>query len=270
VSRVDDQPNRALLGLDLGKPSAARIYDYYLGGSQNFEVDRAIARQAMAAQPELPRLMQSNRAFLRRAVRFMAEHGITQFLDIGSGIPTAGNVHEIARAANPAANVVYVDHDAVAVTHSRMILGHDPQTAVVQADLRTPSDILESAEVAALIDFAEPVGLLFFAVLHFVADSDDPAGLVAAIGERAAPGSYLAISHASVHRDKASTDRIAALYRETPTQTSFRLPDRITPLFGRFELIEPGLVEVSQWRPEPGWVTHATGDPAYVGVGRLP
>lgn len=264
-----DQLDPVLLGLDLEVPSASRIYDYFLGGSHNFEVDRVVAREVIALRPEVPALAQSNRAFLRRVVRFMVEQGVTQFIDIGSGIPTAGNVHEVAQAADPSAKVVYVDHDPVAVTHSRAILGADRRAAVVQADLRNPSDIVDSPEVVAMIDFAEPVGILMFAVFHFIADGEQPAGLVAAIGERLVSGSYLAISHATADPDRARAARLEQLYRATPTPSAIRTPEQITPFFGPFELLEPGLVELSQWRPDGEPVMPAGTEAVCGGVGRL-
>lgn len=262
-----DRPDWAPLGIDLTRPSASRIYDYYLGGSHNFEVDRVIARQAIETWPELPSIMQGNRRFLRRAVRFMIDAGITQFIDIGSGIPTAGNVHEVARLADPATRVVYVDNDPVAVTHSRAILGDDTQTAVVQADLHKPDDIVHSPDVTALIDFTKPVGILLVAVLHFVQDSDDPARLVADLADRVASGSYLAISHATSAFDPVRSAELEELYRRTPTPLTMRKPTQVASFFGPFELVAPGLIEISQWRPDNDNAVRAD-EPGHAGVGR--
>src|SRR3712207_4400993 len=165
--------------VDLSRPSAARVYDYYLGGSHNLEIDRRMAREAISLWPELPTIMQANRAFLRRAVRYLAERGITQFLNIGSGIPTVGNVHEAAQQAHAGARVVYVDSDPVAVAHSRAILAGDERTAVVHADLREPETILDDPTVRTTLDLDQPVAVLMVAVLHFVSDEDDPFGAVA-------------------------------------------------------------------------------------------
>src|SRR4051812_3645423 len=169
-----ERPAWAPRSIDITVPSVSRMYDYYLGGSHNFEVDREAARRAMEFMPGLPKVMQANRAFLRRAVRFAVGEGVTQFLDIGSGIPTFGNVHEVAQAAAPGARVVYVDHDPVAVAHSEAVLEGDEGAGVVAGDLRKPRDILASSEVGRLIDLNRPVALLLVAVLHFVEDADDP------------------------------------------------------------------------------------------------
>ena len=236
--------------VDLDRPSAARVYDYYLGGSHNVAADRELARQAIAKWPELPRIMQANRAFLRRAVRYCVDQGVRQFLDIGSGIPTVGNVHEVAQQAAPESKVVYVDIDSVAVAHSRAILAGNPRTAVVQADLRTPDRVLGDPDVRALLDLDQPVAVLLVALLHFVADADDPAALVARLTEGLAPGSFLVISHASTEGQPERAAEHQELYRRTPTPITLRSRDKVTALFGRAELVEPGLVFLPQWRPE--------------------
>src|SRR3954466_11323572 len=158
------RPNWVPAEVDLSRPSAARVYDYYLGGSHNLEVDRRLAREAISLWPELPEIMQNNRAFLRRAVRYLAAEGITQFLDIGSGIPTVGNVHQAAQQARPGARVVYVDNDPVAVAHSRAILAGEEHTAVVHADLRAPETLLEDQTLRATLDLAPPLAVLMVAV----------------------------------------------------------------------------------------------------------
>src|SRR5687768_6938834 len=180
--------------VDLTRPSAARVYDYYLGGAHNFAVDRQMAEQAIGLWPDLPLIMQANRAFLRRAVRFCVDAGIRQFLDLGSGIPTAGNVHEVAQSAAPDARVAYVDSDPVAVAYSRTILAENPLTVAVQADLRQPEQVLDHPEVRSLLNFDEPIAVMMVAVLHFVSDSDDPAAIIAGYREVMAPGSFLTIS----------------------------------------------------------------------------
>lgn len=236
--------------IDLSRPSAARVYDYYLGGSHNFEVDRRMAREAIAMWPDLPAIMQSNRAFLRRAVRHLVEQGITQFLDIGSGIPTVGNVHEVAHEANPSARVVYIDSDPVAVAHSRAILAGDERTTVVRADLREPGTILDDPAVRGTLDLERPVAVLMIAVLHFVSDEDDPVGAVAHLRDRLVAGSYLVLSHASAEGrpDLAASHR--QLYSRTPTPMTLRGRAEIARLFDGFELVEPGLVWLPLWRPE--------------------
>ncbi|WP_309055348.1 SAM-dependent methyltransferase, partial [Streptomyces sp.] len=192
-----ERPAWAPPGIDISVPSVSRMYDFYLGGSHNFEVDREAARKAMEFMPGLPKIMQANRAFMRRAVRHAVDNGVTQFLDIGSGIPTFGNVHEVAQAAHPGAHVVYVDHDPVAVAHSRAVLEGDERAAVVAADLRKPADILNSPEVERLLDLDRPVALLLVAVLHFLEDEDRPREAVAELIDALAPGSLVVLTHAS-------------------------------------------------------------------------
>ncbi|BFO19056.1 SAM-dependent methyltransferase [Streptomyces sp. KM77-8] len=192
-----ERPAWAPRSIDISVPSVSRMYDYYLGGSHNFEVDREAARRAMEFMPGLPKVMQANRAFMRRAVRFAAGEGITQFLDIGSGIPTFGSVHEVAQAAVPDARVMYVDHDPVAVAHSQAVLEGNDGADVLAADLRKPQEILESPGVRRLIDLDRPVGLLLVAILHFVEDADDPYAAVAELRQALAPGSMLVLTHAA-------------------------------------------------------------------------
>lgn len=236
--------------IDLDRPSAARVYDYFLGGSHNVAADRELARQAIATWPELPQIMHANRAFLRRAVRYCVEQGVRQFLDIGSGIPTVGNVHEVAQQAAPESKVVYVDMDPVAVAHSRAILAGNPRAAVVQADLRTPDRVLGDPDVRALLDFDQPVAVLLVALLHFVPEADDPVALVARLTETLAQGSFLVISHATGDGQPERAAEIEALYRRTTTPITMRSRDEVAALFGRAELVEPGLVFLPEWRPD--------------------
>jgi S-adenosyl methyltransferase len=236
------------IGLD--RPNAARMYDYYLGGAHNFAVDREMADQAIAAWPELPQIMRANRAFLRRAVRFLVDRGVRQFLDLGSGIPTAGNVHDVALSADPSCRVVYVDVDEVAVLQARALLSDHAQVTAVQADLRDPGSVLAHPEVRGQLDLTRPVAVMMVAVLHFVADSDDPAGIVAGYRDRIAEGSYLAICHAS---DDAQPERAAehrAVYARTPTPMTMRSRDQVEALFAGFQLVEPGVVYMATWRPD--------------------
>lgn len=235
--------------VDLTRPSAARVYDYYLGGAHNFAVDREMAEQAMGMWPDLPLIMQANRAFLRRAVRFCVDAGVRQFLDLGSGIPTAGNVHEIAQAAAPDARVVYVDIDPVAVAYSHTILDGDQRTVAVQADLRKPDDVLDNPEVRSLLDFDEPIAVMMVAVLHFVSDSDDPEAIVAGYREVMAPGSFLVVSRASQDGQPHQADSHQDLYRRTPTPMTMRTKAEVTSLFAGFDVVEPGVVYLPLWRP---------------------
>jgi hypothetical protein len=240
--------------VDISRPSAARVYDYYLGGSHNFPADREMARQAIALWPELPRIMQANRAFMRRAVRYLIGRGVSQFLDIGSGIPTVGNVHEVAQAADPEARVVYVDVDPVAVAHSRAILAGDDRTDVVHADLRDVQGVLEDPRTVRLLDLSRPVGVLMVALLHFVPAAADPAGVLARYRRAMTPGSYLAVSHATHEGQPDQAGPHVALYRRTGTPMTMRSRAEIAALLNGFDLVPPGVVFLPQWRPEPGSV----------------
>lgn len=247
-----ESPSWAPDGLDLDRPSAARVYDYYLGGSHNLAVDRELARHAIDLWPELPRLMQANRAFLRRAVRYLADQGITQFLDIGSGIPTVGNVHEVAQAAVPGARVVYVDVDPVAVAHSRAILDGDDRTDVVQADLRDVDAVLGDPRATRLLDLSQPVGVLMVALLHFVPPESDPAAVIARYRDAMAPGSHLAVSHATHEGEPDQAGPHTRLYRRTGTPMTMRSRAEVATLLTGFDLVEPGIVFLTEWRPEAG------------------
>ncbi|MFB9906871.1 SAM-dependent methyltransferase [Allokutzneria oryzae] len=247
-----DRPTWVCGDIDLTKPSSARVYDYYLGGSHNFAVDRRQARQAVALWPELPKIMRANRAFLRRAVRHCVSLGVRQFLDIGSGIPSVGNVHELAQRADPACRVVYVDIDPIAVAHSRALLADadTPGAVAVQADLRKPEQVLDDPEVRGLVDFDEPVAVLMAAVLQFVSPNDDPAGLLAQYADVLAPGSPLVISHGTSDGRPDRAREHEALYQRTGTPIWMRTGVEIAGFFSGFRLLDPGLVYLSQWRPE--------------------
>ncbi|MFI6152532.1 SAM-dependent methyltransferase [Kitasatospora sp. NPDC051170] len=259
-------------GTDLDKPNAARVYDYYLGGSHNFEVDREMARKALALWPELPQIMRSNRAFLRRAVVQLAERGFSRFLDIGSGIPTFGAVHEIARTVRPESQVVYVDRDPVAVAHSRLLLAEDHGCSVVQADLRHVEDLLARPEVVEILAAGEPVAVLLVAVAHFVTDEEDPWKLIATVRDALPPGSALVLSHASLEGRPDQAEDHQRLYRMTPTPLTMRTHEQITAMFEGFELLEPGVVYLPQWRPDqPESVgEHPERMTGVAGVGLLP
>lgn len=237
-------------GLDLSKPSAARVYDYYLGGFHNFAVDREMAQQAMAMWPELPMIMRANRAFLRRAVTGLVERGVRQFLDIGSGIPTVGNVHEVAQQANPASRVVYVDLDPVAVSHSRAMLIDTPNTTVIQADARDTATILDHPQTRELLDFDAPIALLLLGVLHFIPDEDDPAGIVARLRRVLAPGSYVALVNVTHEDQPPEVIEGQKLSNRTSTPIYLRSRAELTAQFDGLPLVEPGLVHLPLWRPD--------------------
>ncbi|MGE9694753.1 MULTISPECIES: SAM-dependent methyltransferase [unclassified Streptomyces] len=267
-----ERPAWAPQGIDITVPSVSRIYDYYLGGSHNFEVDREAARRAMAHLPGLPKIMQANRAFMRRAVRYAVSEGVTQFLDIGSGIPTFGSVHEVARALAPEARVLYVDHDPVAVAHSEAVLEGDPLAGVVAADLRKPAEILRAHAFRALIDTERPVALLLVAVLHFIEDSEDPAAAVAELLDALAPGSVLILTHAAYEHIPSRQDAsgVVGVYRDIRKPLVMRTAEEIAGFFAGTELVDPGLVPMAEWRPEqgPGEEAEPYANSGYAGVGR--
>ncbi|GAA4974891.1 SAM-dependent methyltransferase [Actinoplanes utahensis] len=268
---MPDQLDWIPADIDVDRPSNARVYDYFLGGAHNFEVDRQLAEQIIRMTPNVGDTMRANRVFLRRAVRYLAGQGIRQFLDIGSGIPTAGNVHEIAQAASPGSRVIYVDIDPVAVAHSRTILRDDPYTVVVCADLREPADLLDRARATGLLDFSRPVAILLAGVVHFLPDSDDPAAIIGRLRDAVCPGSYLLLSH--VTGDGQPPEVLAAYDLSGQTDSALRLRSRaeLARYFDGFTLVDPGLVFLTTWRPEPG--DEPDEDPqrtaAYAGVGIL-
>jgi SAM-dependent methyltransferase len=249
-----DRPSWAPADVDLDRPSVARVYDYYLGGSHNFAADRAFAEQVLKAMPAVAGLARSNRAFLRRALRDLAGQGVRQFLDLGSGIPTVGNVHEVlADAGVEDSRVVYVDHDPVAVAHSRAILADVPGTAVVAGDLRSPAEILAQPQVQGLLDFSRPIAFLLVAVLHFVPDEQRPADIVAGYAAAGVPGSHVVLSHAGLDRPLTAAEEEAwEMYRRSPTPLILRTKDQIAALLGDLTVLPPGVVSTHEWRPEGG------------------
>ncbi|MEN3307589.1 MAG: hypothetical protein V7603_3791 [Micromonosporaceae bacterium] len=236
---------------DLYKPSASRVYDYLLGGSHNFEVDRDVARQMLRLAPEAAQAAAANRHFMARAVRYLIDRGLRQFLDIGSGIPTVGNVHEIVHRHAPDSRVAYVDIDPVAVMHSQHILDGNPRCAVIEGDLREPLSILHDPQVRGLIDFSQPVAVLLVAVLHFIPDEASPAGILTQLHDALVPGSHVVVSHASWPPDTTVAVRQARqTYDRTHTPLILRTADEVTALLQGFDLVEPGLVTVANWRPD--------------------
>lgn len=239
--------------VDVETPNAARMYDYYLGGSHNFAQDRAAAARAVQVTPAMIPGARANRAFLQRAVRFCLDAGIRQFLDLGSGIPTVGHVHEIAHEIDPSTRVAYVDIEPVAVAHTYRMLADTPNVTITQADLQKPQDVLTAPGVAGLLDFEQPVAVLMVAVLHFMPDSVDPAGILNAYCEAVPSGSFLAVSHITDHYD--TPERVAEidrLYSSTTNSTRHRTFAEFTELLGDRELVPPGAVYATDWRPEPG------------------
>ncbi|GLY91815.1 SAM-dependent methyltransferase [Actinoallomurus iriomotensis] len=256
--------------VDVERANVARIYDALLGGSHNFAVDRDVASALTAIEPSSREAARANRQFLGRAVRFLVKSGIRQFLDIGSGVPTLGNVHEIAQSAAPDARVVYVDTDPVAIAHSKSILAGNDQATIVQADLREPDVILSHPDVNRLIDFDRPVGLLLVAVLHFITEEEHPGDLVRRLADALPPGSHLVISHATLDgRAPQVNEAIEKLYSRTSAPGRPRDHASVKAFFDGFEILEPGLVYLPQWRPEEGDLKFERPEQAwgYAGVG---
>ncbi|HEX5119012.1 MAG TPA: SAM-dependent methyltransferase [Pseudonocardiaceae bacterium] len=264
-----EQPDWLPPDVDVSRPNAARVYDVYLGGAHNFQIDREFAKRAKDLLPEVIAMARMNRAFLQRAVRELTRAGIDQFLDLGSGIPTVGNVHEIAQRINPEAKVVYVDNEAVAVAHSALILEGNPRAGVVQADVREPDQVLTAEVTRKLLDFSRPVAVIMCTIIHFVPDSDDPAGVVGAYRDAVAPGSYLALSHATSY-SRQDVESVRAAYSQTANPVTARTKPQIERFFDGYELLEPGLVFTQQWRPDHP--SDVGDDPEnsglYAGVGR--
>lgn len=265
------RPDWAPDSINLDAPSAARVWDYFLGGTHNFEIDRKVADAAIAMKPDMPELARAVRVYLHRAVEAIAQSGVNQFLDIGSGIPTVGAVHEVARAIHDDARVVYVDHDPIAVAHSHAILRDDPYVIAVRGDLRAPEAILADEQVRATLDFQRPIGLLLCGVLHFVPDEYDPAGIVGTLSDALAPGSFLSIQHATNDAQPAETVEMLKMWNaNSPEPMYWRTRQQVTELFAGFTLLEPGVVFLPSWRPGPREQAEANPErfASYAAVGR--
>jgi S-adenosyl methyltransferase len=250
---ADDR--RGLADIDVSRPNVARVYDAFLGGKDNFAADREFVNNAIRIAPKAPLAAKANRAFLRRVVRYLvAEAGITQLLDIGSGLPTQGNVSEVAHEADPAVHVVHVDNDPVVYTHSKALLAGAPTTDIVIGDIRRPADILAHPTVRALIDFSRPVGLLLLAILHHIEDHEDPAWIAAQLRDAMPSGSYLAISSFRMPGHELPDLRAATIEGEKLLTGKlgsgrWREDEEIIAWFGDWELLEPGWVSLAEWRP---------------------
>jgi hypothetical protein len=266
-----ERPDWLTEEFDPDRPNAARVYDYFLGGSHNLAADREMAARILTVLPDAALVAQANRAFLRRAVLYCVEAGIRQFLDLGSGIPTVGNVHEVAQRAAPDSRVVYVDIEPVAVAQSRAILAGNSRVAVLQADVRDPDRILGDPVLQGLLDLARPVAVLMAAVLPFVADADDPWRIVARFRDAVSSGSYLVISQGTADARPEFT-KVEEYYRSIATPAVVRTRDQVARFFTGLELVDPGMVFVQQWRPD--WLGEVEGHPEwssiYCGVGRKP
>ncbi|MDH2427716.1 SAM-dependent methyltransferase [Sphaerisporangium sp. TRM90804] len=237
-------------GVDPNTPSAARIYDYALGGKDNYAADRAVAEKVFAMAPEMPVMARQNREFLGRAVRYLAaEAGVRQFLDIGSGLPTQQNVHQVVEEAAPGSSVVYVDYDPIVVAHGAALIGTRDDVAFVRGDLRELDAVLAAPDLRRLIDFDRPVAVLMVAVLHFVPDGDKPYEVVSRLRELMAPGSYLAVSHVTPDPHPEETAELAAVSTRAGAPWIARSRAEIMRFLDGFDLVEPGLVTPPEWRP---------------------
>jgi hypothetical protein len=276
ASSDPDEPGHRPVDLQTDQPHPARVYDYLLGGKDNFAADRAAAEAGLRANPNSRIPPRENRAFLGRAVRYLAgEAGISQFLDIGTGIPTSPNVHEVAQAAEPQARIVYVDNDPIVLTQARALLTTGPQgrTAYIDADLRDIDAILGSPDLQRTLDLSQPVGLLLLAVMHFIPDEDDPWALAARLLAALPSGSYLALSHLTGDFDPAAWAGVVAVYRRSGVTMQVRPKPDVERFFGGLDLIDPGVVSLPQWRPDPSDVGRPPSDAAvsvYGGVARKP
>ncbi|MEV0419670.1 SAM-dependent methyltransferase [Streptosporangium canum] len=254
-------------GIQTHIPNVARMYDYYLGGKDNFPADREAAEKVLTVVPEIRHSARSNRAFLGRAVDFVARSGIRQFLDIGAGLPTQNNVHQVATDAR----VVYVDNDPTVLVHGRAILGKNENVTIVQGDVRRPGEILDHPDIRAAIDFDRPVAVLLLAIMHFVPDEDDPEGIIATLRRAMAPGSHLILSHVAIDARPEAAEGVTKVYDRASSPFVPRTGKEITRLFDGFDVVEPGIVNLPEWRPDPGAVVPYKGIGSYFlgGVGAV-
>jgi hypothetical protein len=236
---------------DASVPHIARVYDYWLGGKDNFAADRVMGERTLQAYPNLVYSVRANRAFLARAVRFLAGQGVRQFLDIGTGIPTANNTHEVAQRIAPDSRIVYVDNDPVVLSHAKALLKSTPEgaCAYLDADLRDPDAILAGA--AQTLDFGQPVAVMLIAVMHFVGDDAQASAIMRRLTAACVPGSYVALSHAASDIDAAQmAEMIRRLNESTAEKTTLRDRGGVTRLFDGLELVEPGVIRAAEWRPD--------------------
>jgi SAM-dependent methyltransferase len=258
--------------LDTSTPNVARINHHFLGGRETFQADRDAAEQVLSALPGMRAAALAGRDFIGRAVRYLAGGaGVDQFLDLGTGLPAAPAVHEIAQAVNPAARTAYVDFDPVVVSHGNAMLARPGVAVVVQGDLRRPAELLAQPDIGAHLDFSRPVAVLLVSVLAFVADADDPYAIVAKLRRALAPGSFLVLSHLGLDLlpGPGAARRLVAAYEKANAPVTPRTQAQVRRLFDRFELVEPGLVPKPEWRPDRAGDTGAA-DVDWCGVGRLP
>jgi SAM-dependent methyltransferase len=264
--------SRELARIDVHTPHAARVYDYALGGKDNYAADRELIEKLRALVPDTPLVAKENRAFLGRAVHFLADAGMRQFLDIGTGLPTQGNVHEVVRKIASDARVVYVDYDPVVIAHSRALLSGVDNVTIIQADACRPDDILHHPELRKRIDFNQPVALLLVGLLHLIADDNDPAGIIAQFRQALAPGSHLAICH--ITGDYQHPDTVAQwieIFGGMKEPMVPRSHEQIQRFFDGFKLLDPGLMKASQWHPNvPSPLPSPATGWLLAGVGHMP
>ena len=270
-----DDPQAVPPYIDAGRPHPARMYDYYIGGKNHFAADRLVADKALASWPAARIGLRENRAFLGRAVRYLAaEAGIRQFLDLGSGLPATNNVHEVAQATAPSSRVVYVDNDPAVLAHARALLTSAPEgrTAYVQADIRYPADILSSPVVRSVLDFSQPIALMLVAMLHFLPDEDKPSEVVGTLLGALPPGSYLAASHITAEHDPVGVGGGQQAYIDAGIPMMSRDADDFAALmFGGLEMVPPGVVLVSEWRRDSAGPRPSAAEVScYGGVARKP
>jgi SAM-dependent methyltransferase len=244
------QQGWAQQGIDLERPSVAGICDYLLGGAHNFAVDRQLAEAICGMAPTFGDTMRASRSFLRRAVRFLVAAGITQFLDIGSGIPTVGSVHDTARRVDPSARVVYIDIDPIAVSHSQVILAGDPRTAMIRADVRDTQGFLDDPATTQVLDLDRPIAVLLVGVLDYVCDAHDPAGIVSRLRDAVSPGSYFALVNSTHENQSTQAVEAQKLLGRTGTPIHLRSRAELLDQFAGLTLIDPGLVHLPLWRPD--------------------
>ncbi len=256
----------------MSRPNPARMYDYYLGGYHNFEVDRLAAEKVIELLPHTRALSQANRAYVRRVVNFMLDEGVRQFMDIGSGIPTVGHIHQLAEERGLPVNVIYVDRDPIAISHARMLLEGNDTAAAIEADARDPQYILNHPDTERLIDFSQPVGMLCISVLPFIHDDEQVFNLLRQFYEPLAPGSYVCLSHSSEEYASDELRRVVELYKQSSDPGSLRPTATIDAFFDGLEMVEPGMTLAALWRSDATQadIDALGGFSDYTGVGRVP
>jgi len=265
---VTDEDEAEPPEIDITVAHPARMYDFYLGGKTHFAADREAAEKVLAVLPEGRDMAVANRAFLGRAVRFLAGQGITQFLDVGTGIPSPGSTSEILRGRADQARVVYVDNDPIVIAHARALLADGETATVVRADLRQPKELLTAPGVTRVLDFSQPVAILLVAVLHFIRESEDPQAIVRQLRDALPAGSYLAISHGTQDFSPARATAAVSGYDKASAPFVLRSKEQVEGFFDGLRLVEPGLVQLPYWRPDHPVDADASKIWLYAGIGR--